>query len=127
MRQNTSGFTLIELIMVVVILAILAVVALPKYFDLQSQAQASSEQGAVGGVRAGIQTFYGNACANGTCAYPAALDAANVAACSASNPCFTNIMSQSITSSGWTKASATTYTGPAGTTYTYTAGTGTFQ
>ncbi|MBF0511276.1 MAG: type II secretion system protein [Candidatus Omnitrophica bacterium] len=126
MRNNKSGFTLIELIMVVVILAILAVAALPKYFDLSNNAKTSAEQGAVGGVRAGIATFYANACAGGTCAYPAALDAANVAACAAGNPCFGNVMSQAVTS-GWTKASATTWTGPAGTTYTYTANAGTFQ
>lgn len=36
---NESGFTLLEIIAVLVILSILAVVAVPKYFDLQTQAR----------------------------------------------------------------------------------------
>ena len=126
-KSKRGGFTLIELIIVIVILAILAVSAIPKYFDLTNQAKSSAEAGTVGAVRAGVSTYYGNACAGGTCAYPATLDSASAAVCSSSNTCFGNVMSQAITDSTWTKASATTYTGPAGTTYTYTAGTGTFQ
>jgi MSHA pilin protein MshA len=42
-----SGFTLIEIIAVLVILSILAVVAVPKYFDLQADAQAKAVQGAM--------------------------------------------------------------------------------
>ena len=37
--QNESGFTLLEIIAVLVILSILAVVAVPKYFDLQTEAR----------------------------------------------------------------------------------------
>ncbi|MBF0381433.1 MAG: prepilin-type N-terminal cleavage/methylation domain-containing protein [Magnetococcales bacterium] len=38
----TSGFTLIELILVIVILGILSVVAAPKFVDLSTQAEISS-------------------------------------------------------------------------------------
>lgn len=117
-----KGFTLIELIMVIVILGILAVVAIPKYYDLTSNANTSSEQGVVGGVRAGISTYFAQ-----NKAFPATLDAASTAACAAANVCFGTVLGQGGIISQWTKASATTYTGPAGTTYTYTAATGAFQ
>lgn len=37
--DRSRGFTLIEIVMVLVLLGILAAVAVPKYFDLQKQAQ----------------------------------------------------------------------------------------
>ena len=64
------GFTLIELIAVVVILAILAGVALPTYFDHQAKARESATRGTLGGVRAGVASFYANEAINGTAGYP---------------------------------------------------------
>ncbi len=119
--KKHSGFTLIELIMVIVLLGLLAVVAIPKYYDLQSDAKAAAEKGVVGGVRSGIYTYFAK-----NKAYPAALDPASVAACSAANACFTTVVDQGGVRQDWTKASATTYTGPNGTTYTYTSASGAF-
>jgi prepilin-type N-terminal cleavage/methylation domain-containing protein len=45
--NTQSGFTLIEIIAVLVILSILAVVAVPKYFDLQTEAQNKALEGAL--------------------------------------------------------------------------------
>lgn len=46
-RQGEHGFTLIEIIAVLVILGILAAVAIPKYNDLQKQAQFKTAMGAI--------------------------------------------------------------------------------
>lgn len=118
---NKSGFTLIELIMVIVVLGILAAVAVPKYFDMQAQAKDAAEKGTVGGVRAGIQTYFAQ-----NKAFPATLDGATNAACTVANACFDTVLSQGGVTADWTRVSATTYTGPTGTTYTYTPATGSF-
>lgn len=117
------GFTLIELIMIIVILGILAAVAVPKYFDLQASAKTAAEKGVVGGVRAGIYTYYAS-----NKAYPATLDSTVAGACTATNICFATVLGQGGITSDWTVVTAgLSYTGPAATTYTYTASTGSFQ
>ena len=71
MPSDRRAFTLIELMAVVLILAILAGVALPKFFDYQVTARAAACKGALGGVRAGIASFYANeAVISGAAAYP---------------------------------------------------------
>ena len=42
--NKQSGFTLIEIVMVLVLLGILSAVAVPKYFDLQKQAEEKAAQ-----------------------------------------------------------------------------------
>lgn len=44
MRSKAFGFTLIEIVMVLVLLGILSAVAVPKYFDLQEEAQTKACQ-----------------------------------------------------------------------------------
>jgi MSHA pilin protein MshA len=43
--MNDKGFTLIELVVVIVILGILAVIAVPKYINLQADAQTKILEG----------------------------------------------------------------------------------
>jgi prepilin-type N-terminal cleavage/methylation domain-containing protein len=64
------AFTLIELIAVLVVLAILSGIALPRYFDYSDRARSSALQGALGGVRTGIASFYANGSVDGNAAYP---------------------------------------------------------
>ena len=48
MRKQQSGFTLIELVAVIVILGALAVVALPRFINLQDEAQEAALDGVAG-------------------------------------------------------------------------------
>ena len=45
--SNQKGFTLMEIIAVLIILGILAAVAVPKYFDLQTEAKVKAVNGAL--------------------------------------------------------------------------------
>lgn len=58
MNKQQSGFTLIELIMVIVILGALAVSAIPRYVDLQTEADQASTDGVAGSLAAASAINY---------------------------------------------------------------------
>lgn len=53
MRKPSSGFTLIELVVVITILGILAAFALPRFAALQTEARIAKMQAALGSIKAG--------------------------------------------------------------------------
>ncbi len=66
MHNRQAGFTLIELVMVIVILGVLAAVAVPKFLDLKSDANAAAVQGVAGALSAGAAANFAARTANGT-------------------------------------------------------------
>jgi MSHA pilin protein MshA len=48
---NRKGFTLIELVIIIIVLGVLSAVAIPKFINLQQDAQAAANVGWIGGLR----------------------------------------------------------------------------
>ena len=66
MKNQQSGFTLIELIMVIVVLGALAVTALPRYVDLEATAHQGAADGVAGALAAGASINFATCTAGGT-------------------------------------------------------------
>jgi MSHA pilin protein MshA len=58
LSSRSSGFTLIELIVVIAILGILVAVAIPKYVNLTTKARQAADQGALAGLRSCTLMLY---------------------------------------------------------------------
>jgi len=110
--------------MIIVILGILAAVAIPKYYDLTTDANAAAEKGVVGGVRGGVHTYFAQ-----NKSWPSGLDdAAAGSTCTAANPFFTEVLAQGgTTSSDWSKDASSGYVGPASNVYVYDSSDGSFS
>ncbi len=65
-KHSTSGFTLIELVVVIALLGLLSAVALPKFVDLSSDARTAALAGVEGGFSAAVQIAHARWLADGT-------------------------------------------------------------
>jgi len=58
LKKNTSGFTLLEIIIVVIIVGVLASLALPKFFSTVEFSRAQEGLSALATVRGGLERYY---------------------------------------------------------------------
>ncbi|MDA0147045.1 type II secretion system protein [Vibrio sp. LaRot3] len=65
MKAKSSGFTLIELIVVIVILGILAVVAMPRFISMSKEANVATLEGLSGAVHDAIELAHDKAVIEG--------------------------------------------------------------
>lgn len=123
MRRSSSGFTLVELVIVIAIIGILAAIAIPRFVDIRTEAYDAQGQSTIGSVRAGILTVASkNQAAGGAGTFPPNLEAnwngigsggvlsPNGTACVTATPCFELVVPGGVISSSWTQTDSDTYT-----------------
>jgi len=118
--MKRDGFTLLELILIIAILGILAVSALPRFFNLSSEAEQADRDGVVGAVRSGIALYRANDMLEkgGMGSYPGRLE-------SGSDCCFSTVLIEPVP--GWSREGNDSYKHVAtNTIYVYDSTKGTF-
>lgn len=65
-KRTQQGFTLIELVVVMVILGLLGAVAVPKFMDITSDAEAASVKNILGSLRSGLSLKIASGLVSGT-------------------------------------------------------------
>ena len=145
-QRHTSGFTLMELVIVIAVIGILAAVAIPRFIDIRTEAYDAQRDGVLSAVRSGILLVVSKNQVSppGTQAattFPPNLEAdwggivggaqkTSATACS-TDPCFQLVLSEPVSDARWSQETATTYkfAPPVGsaTTYTYDTKTGTLK
>jgi prepilin-type N-terminal cleavage/methylation domain-containing protein len=79
MRKST-GFTLIELVIVIAIIGILASLSIPKYIDMSEASKQAAMEGGLGTIRSALATRYAASATGGAVAsYPTYLAASDFA------------------------------------------------
>ncbi len=69
--KNKSGFTLIELIIVIAVIGIMAAVAVPKFFDINTEAHTANKSNVVGTVKTALNNYAAQQlAANGSRKFP---------------------------------------------------------
>ena len=66
LRRSTSGFTIVELLVVIVVIAILVALTLPNLFGLQRRARDDDRKNDLKNVQSALETYYSD-----SQAYPA--------------------------------------------------------